>query len=102
MVGPGEQFGDRPARWFRNYLEDIGMKVPGDGLGAHSFRHAMADELRKADYTDGEIGAKVLGHSNKSVTSGYGVIRQGTAAKLKEIINAAQFEGVDFAPVQRL
>ena len=101
VVGPDEQFGDRPARWFREYLVRIGMKTDGDGLGAHSFRHAITDELRKADYSNEEIGAKVLGHSNSSVTSGYGVIREGTAAKFKEIIDAAKFEGVDFTQVYR-
>lgn len=99
VVGNDEQFGARPARWFRDYLADIGIKNSGDGLGAHSFRHGMTDELRKADYTNEEIGAKVLGHSNKSVTAGYGVTREGTANKLKEIIDAAKFEGVDFTGV---
>lgn len=101
VVGPDDQFGDRPSRWFRDYLVNIGIKKDGDGLGAHSFRHAMTDELRKADYSNDEIGAKVLGHSNSSVTAGYGVIRVGTAAKFKEIIDAAAFEGVDFTEVYR-
>lgn len=101
VVPSNMQFGDRPARWFRDYLVSIGIKTEGDGLGAHSFRHTMADELRKADYTDEEIGARVLGHSNKSVTSGYGLLREGTAAKLKEIINSAKFKGVDFTHVRR-
>lgn len=105
VVGSDEAFGARPSRWFRDYLVRIGIKnkdeEDGDGLGAHSFRHAMTDELRKADYSNEEIGAKVLGHSNNSVTSGYGVIREGTATKLKEIIDAAKFEGVDFTHVYR-
>lgn len=85
----------KASRFWRVYLERIGLKEAGDGFGSHSFRHGLADQLRLAGYFDQDI-AVVLGHSQKTVTSGYGKLRQGTIGRIAEIIEAVRFEGVDF------
>jgi integrase len=85
----------KASRFWRTYLKKIGIKDGGDGLGAHSFRHGLADELRRAGHFDRDIGV-VLGHSQKTVTSGYGQLRQGTVQNLSNIIEDVRFEGVKF------
>lgn len=90
------QISGTPSRWWRDYLEAIGVKDGGDGMGAHSFRHTLADRLRvEAKLLDNEI-AVCLGHNLKSVTSEYGDIPQGTVDMFKNWIEGVQFEGVDF------
>lgn len=88
--------GGRPSRFWRDYLRRIGLKTGRDGLGAHSFRHGVSDQLRLAEYTDDQLGPLVLGHSSKSVTSGYGKLPQGTVRMLNEMIQAMRFDGVRF------
>jgi len=85
-----------PSRFWRTYLERIGVKSGGDGFGSHSFRHGLADQLRKAGCFDNEI-AVAIGHKQTTVTSGYGQTRQGSILKLSEMIEGAVFEGVDFS-----
>lgn len=80
-------------RFWRDYLEAIGVKDGGDGLGSHFFRHGFADQLRLADYLDTELSV-ALGHNLKTVTSGYGVIPQGTVKRLSQMIENVTFEGV--------
>lgn len=82
-----------PSRFWRKYLERIGAKAGSDGFGAHSFRHTMADRLREAGYLDDEIEV-ALGHNQKTVTGGYGRMRQGTVARI-----SAMLEQVDFAKI---
>jgi integrase len=90
------QISGTPSRWWRGYLENIGVKDGGDGLGAHSFRHTLADRLRdEAELLDNQI-AVCLGHSIKTTTSGYGELSQGTVTMLKAYIDAVRFDGVDF------
>lgn len=93
--GKRGQFGDKPSRWWRDYLKDIGVKKGADGMGVHSFRHTMADQLRLAGYLDDELGSLVLGHSNKTVTSGYGQLRQGTIERIQTMVESVRFEGVN-------
>ena len=88
----------KESRFWRVYLERIGLKEAGDGFGSHSFRHGLTDQLRLAGYFDQDI-AVVLGHSQKTVTSGYGKLRQGTIGRLSEIIEDVRFEGVDFTHI---
>lgn len=95
--GKRKQFGDGPSEWWRDYLDKIGIKDGKDGIGAHSFRHTMADQLRSADYLDHEFGPLILGHSNKNVTSGYGALTHGTADRLRTMIETVKFPGVDFS-----
>lgn len=88
----------RASRFFRDYLRKIGLKDGRDGLGSHSFRHTMADELRLADYLDHEAGPLVLGHTDRGTktTAGYGRISQGTAERLRRMMEDVRFNGVDF------
>lgn len=88
----------RASRFWRDYLRRIGLKDGADGFGAHSFRHGLADQLRSAGLFDSHISV-LLGHSQRSVTGGYGQLRQSTAAKLNEMIEEAKFPGVDFSPL---
>lgn len=75
------QIGGRPSRFWRNYLERIGVKDGADGFGSHSFRHGLTDRLRLAGYLDDEIEV-ALGHNQISVTAGYGTVRQGTVERI--------------------
>ena len=97
-AGGREQFGDRPSRWWRDYLVAIGVKLKdgGDGLGSHAFRHTLSDQLRAAGHLDNVFGPIILGHSTKSVTGGYGETRQGTPQLSKMLI-----ESVKFIPIER-
>jgi integrase len=71
-------------------------KQGGDGLGAHSFRHTLSDRLRvEAELLDSEI-AVCLGHNQKTTTSGYGQLSQGTVTMLKGWVDGVRFDGVDF------
>ena len=95
------QISGKVSRWWRDYLEDIGVKdgdvEGGDGFGSHSFRHTMADRLRdEADLLDDEIEV-TLGHNQKTTTSGYGRLKQGTVTRLQGYFEAVRFEGVDFS-----
>ena len=93
------QIGAEPSRWWRDYLTAIGVKQGRDGIGAHSFRHELSDRLREeALLLDNEI-AVCLGHSVKSTTGGYGKIKQGTVAMLKNWIEAVRWDGVDFGRI---
>lgn len=86
----------KASRWFRDHLEEIGVKDGRDGLGLHSFRHTMADRLRvEAELLDSEV-AVILGHSSTGVTAGYGAISQGSVNRLRGWIDAVRFDGVDF------
>lgn len=86
--------GAAPSRFWRDYLCRIGIKSNADGFGSHSFRHALADKLRLAGYLDEEFKV-VLGHSQKSVTSGYGRIWQGTVTRILTMIEQIEFAEVD-------
>ncbi len=100
-AGKRPELGQTPSRFWREYLEKIGVKKKGarDGFGSHSFRHLLADEMRIAGYLDIEFGQIVMGHSNNSMTGRYGIIPQGTVERLRTMIEAVQFKGVDFSTV---
>jgi integrase len=91
------QISGTPSRWWRDYLVAIGVKDGGDGQGAHSFRHTLADRLREeAEILDTDV-AICLGHSIKTTTSGYGELPQGTVSMFKGWMDAVRFDGVDFS-----
>lgn len=97
LRGSRSRLGDRPARFWRDYLKDIGIKNGADGIGAHSFRHTLADRLRNAGFLDAQFGPLILGHSDKSVTGGYGNIQQGTAHMRLAMLEAVKFSDLDFS-----
>ncbi len=84
------QIGGRPSRFWRNYLERIGVKDGADGFGSHSFRHGLTDRLRLAGYLDDEIEV-ALGHNQISVTAGYGTVRQGTVERIAGMLEKVSF-----------
>jgi integrase len=91
------QIGAGASRWWRKYLTKIGIKDGRDGVGAHAFRHTLADRLRsEAELLDNQI-AVCLGHSQTSTTGGYGQLSQGTITMLKGWIDSVRFDGVDFS-----
>ncbi|WP_082458374.1 tyrosine-type recombinase/integrase [Sphingomonas sp. Leaf10] len=84
------QIGGIPSRFWRNYLERIGVKEGADGFGSHSFRHGLTDRLRLAGYLDDEIEV-ALGHNQISVTAGYGTVRQGTVERIAGMLEKVSF-----------
>ncbi|WP_430414272.1 DUF6538 domain-containing protein [Parasphingorhabdus sp.] len=98
-AGKRPELGAKPARWWGNYLKKIGIKTPGDGLGTHSFRHRLSDEMRLAGYQNADFGFLVMGHSDGSMTARYGDVPQGTVEHLAEMIENAKFKDVDFSSI---
>jgi integrase len=91
-----DQLGAEPSAFWRDYLTRIGVKAGADGLGAHSFRHELADRLRvEVGLVDDQI-AVALGHDQKSTTAGYGAVRQGTVRFLAPVMEQVRFDGVQF------
>jgi integrase len=91
-----DQLGAEPSAFWRDYLTRIGVKSGADGLGAHSFRHELADRLRlEVGLVDDQI-AVAIGHDQKSTTAGYGVVRQGTVRFLAPVMEQVRFDGVKF------
>lgn len=92
-------FGAKASRFWRDYLQDIGIKLDvkgGDGLGTHSFRHTLADRFREeGGLLDNQI-AVALGHSLKSTTGGYGRVSQATAKALRTMFGELRFDEVGF------
>lgn len=54
----------------------------------------MSPELRGAGYLNEEIKV-ALGHSQKSVTSGYGKLREGTIERIYEMISKIEYKEVN-------
>lgn len=91
-----EQLGAEPSAFWRDYLTRIGVKAGADGLGAHSFRHELADRLRvEVGLVDDQI-AVALGHDQKSTTAGYGTVRQGTVRFLAPVMEQITWKDVNF------
>lgn len=87
-------YGAAPSRFWRNYLQRIGIKTADDGLGSHSFRHTFADELRRNGVMDGVIST-LLGHSTGTMTEQYGSVRQGSLGQRSEAIAKLTYTGVN-------
>lgn len=79
------------SKYFARYLDKIGLKHPK--LTFHSFRHNMADALRNAGVEEIRIKA-ILGHSDTSVTGGYGLGYQAEVlyADVKKIEYSIEFD----------
>ena len=81
------------SRKWGKYLSAINIKQDSS-LNFHSFRHTFTDELRRAGHNDNEIGI-LLGHSQHSTTSRYGVEAQGTIEQRVKIIKSIKYEGFE-------
>lgn len=80
---------------FSKYIKRIGVKVDAR-LSFHSFRHAFADQLRIAGYSDTQLGV-LIGHSQHSVTAGYGRMAQFGPRERSKMIEGVQYEGLDLS-----
>lgn len=96
--GPRHQYGDAPSKWWRRYLDKIGVKSREgrDGFGSHSFRHTLADQLRAAGHLDDVFGPLIHGHYKGGVTGRYGQSQQGTPA-----LSSSLIESVQFVPIEK-
>jgi integrase len=96
MANDRAQIGAEPSEFWRDYLTRVGIKAGRDGLGAHSFRHELADRLREeVGLVDDQV-AVALGHDQKSTTASYGSVRQGTVKFLAPVMEQVRFDGVKF------
>lgn len=68
---------------------NLGLKE-GRGLSLYSFRHGVADALRRAGYLDKEFGF-ILGHAEASMTGRYGNLPQGMLDHRVTLINAIKY-----------
>ncbi|WP_420002902.1 DUF6538 domain-containing protein [Arenibacterium sp. LLYu02] len=81
------------SREFGKYLTRIGLK-DGRGLSLYSFRHGVADALRRAGYLDNQFGF-ILGHTEASMTGRYGQMPQGMLDQRVSLINAIEYPGLN-------
>lgn len=81
------------SRMFSRYLGSLGIKE-GRGYSQYSFRHGVADALRRAGYLDHQF-TFLMGHGDKSMTGRYGMIPQGMLEKRIELVNAIAYPGLD-------
>ncbi|ORE90141.1 DUF6538 domain-containing protein [Aurantimonas sp. 22II-16-19i] len=81
------------SREFGRYLERIELKK-GRGLSLYSFRHGVADALRRAGRLDEEFGF-ILGHVKGSMTGRYGQLPQGMLEQRVALIESIVYERLD-------
>ncbi|MER2263895.1 site-specific integrase [Methylobacterium oxalidis] len=80
------------SRFYGRYVARIGVKLDAS-VNFHSFRHGMADALRRAGYRDEEFGF-LLGHAQATTTGRYGILSEGDLARSCEMIDAVSFPGL--------
>lgn len=80
------------SRDFPRYLTKIGLK-DGRGLSLYSFRHGVADALRRAGYLDEQFGF-ILGHTSGTMTQRYGTLPQGMLERRVELVNSIAYPGL--------
>ncbi|NEU14587.1 tyrosine-type recombinase/integrase [Methylobacterium sp. BTF04] len=80
-------------RFWARYLQKIGVKTDAS-VNFHSFRHGMADALRRAGYRDEEFGF-LLGHTQATTTGRYGILAEGDLMQRCKMIEAVNFPGLD-------
>lgn len=81
------------SREFGRYLTRLGMKT-GRGLSLYSFRHGVADALRRAGYLDEQFGF-ILGHTAGTMTGRYGVMPQGMLQQRVDLVNSIGYPKLD-------
>lgn len=81
------------SRWWGRYVERIGVKNDAS-VNFHSFRHGMADALRRAGFRDEEFGF-LLGHTQATTTGRYGILSEGDLAQRCKMIDAVTFPHFD-------
>lgn len=83
------------SRWYARYVERIGVKADAS-VNFHSFRHGMADALRRAGFRDEEF-APLLGHTSATTTGRYGILSEGDLATRCRMIDAVKFPELDLS-----
>lgn len=81
------------SRFWGRYVKRIGVKNDAT-INFHSFRHGMADALRRAGYRDEEFGY-LLGHTKATTTGRYGILTEGDLAQRCKMIDAVMFPSLD-------
>lgn len=98
-VGRNGRRSEAAGRWFRKFLQRIGVKSkePGKLGGSHRWRHTLTDELRRVDVDTYNISA-TLGHriNIARMTSEYGRAMDMSLSKRLEFLSKASYPGVDF------
>lgn len=88
------------SREFGRYLTKIGLKQ-GRGISLYSFRHGVADALRRAGFLDQQFGF-ILGHTEATMTQKYGVMPQGMLQQRVELVNAIAYPGLNLDHLSEL
>lgn len=81
------------SREFGRYLIRLKMK-DGRGLSLYSFRHGVADALRRVGNLDDQF-RHLLGHTSATMTGRYGVLPQGMVEKDAALINSIAYPGLN-------
>ncbi len=81
------------SREFGRYLTRIGIKN-GRGVSLYSFRHGVADALRRAGHLDAEFGF-ILGHTAGTMTGRYGQLPQGMLEQRVALIQSVAYPDLD-------
>ena len=80
------------SREFSRYLSRLGIKTD-KAVSLYSFRHGVADALRRAGYLDTEFGY-LLGHTGATMTQRYGIMPQGMLEKRSELVQSIAYPGL--------
>lgn len=88
-------FAGNYSRLYNRYVVKIGVKVDAS-VNFHSFRHGMADALRRAGFRDEEFGF-LLGHTAATTTGKYGILSEGDLAQRCRMIDAVSFPDLDLS-----
>lgn len=87
------------SRDFPRYLTKIGLK-DGRGLSLYSFRHGVADALRRAGHLDEQFGF-ILGHTSATMTQRYGTLPQGMLEQRVALVNSICYKGLDISHLEQ-
>ena len=93
------QLTGRYSRFWGRYVKRIGVKDDAS-VNFHSFRHGMADALRRAGYRDEEFGF-LLGHTQATTTGRYGILAEGELMQRCAMIEAVNFPGLDLSQLAK-
>lgn len=83
------------SRFWGRYVKRIGVKDDAS-VNFHSFRHGMADALRRAGFRDEEFGF-LLGHTKATTTGRYGILAEGELMQRCAMIDSVSFPGLDLS-----
>lgn len=88
------QYGEA-SKWLNAYLGRAGVKKD-DMVTFHSLRHNFVDALRNAGYYEAQF-RPLIGHSEQTVTRGYGQAPDVPLKRRAEMIEAISYPGLDLS-----